>query len=71
MPTETFKYNPPHKGALGYEISTSFDREYERGTSEVRVQPRHDGRVDLACQSPCGPSTAKEGPAGPTRAPRR
>lgn len=47
MPAETFKHHGPHKGAFGYEISTGFDREYERGTSEVRVTPRHDGKVDL------------------------
>lgn len=47
MWNEIFKHNAPHKGTFGYEISTSFDREHERGTAEVRVQPRRDGKIDL------------------------
>lgn len=43
----TYKHNAPYKGTFGYEISTSFDREYERGTSQVRVQSLAGGKVSL------------------------
>lgn len=47
MQATTFKHNQPHKGSFGYEISTGFDSAYERGISEVRVQPLRDGKVML------------------------
>lgn len=47
MQATTFRHNHPHKGSFGYEISTGFDREHERGISEVRVQPLRDGKVEL------------------------
>lgn len=43
----TYKHNAPYKGTFGYEISTSFDREYECGTSQVRVQTLRDGKISL------------------------
>lgn len=42
-----FSHRPPRSGPFGVEISTGFDREYERGTSEIRVGARRDGRVDV------------------------
>ena len=47
MTATAHKHHAPHKGALGYEISTGFDGGYERGRAQVRVQSLRDGAVFL------------------------